>query len=175
MDASPHGAAYERGVRVLFDRADPPAAGTRIVPNSTPAAHPTREEFDRLIRKFVFDALRADKLIRRGEWWQAQASLHALRQHVLTAIEWHARVTRPDADVWYDGRFLDRWADPRAAEALPSTFAGCVPDDLRGALAAAIGTFLWVAAEVAERLGFPRLDATYGDALRWLNRLGSRP
>ena len=53
------------------------------------------------------------------------------------------------------GRFLEEWADPRALEALPSTFAAYDADDLGRALLATLELFRWLAIETAERWGYP--------------------
>jgi aminoglycoside 6-adenylyltransferase len=70
-------------------------------------------------------------------------------------MEWHARAMKgQDYDTWMRGRFLEEWADPRALEELPETFAHYDKDDVWHALFATMDLFRWLSVETAERLGY---------------------
>jgi aminoglycoside 6-adenylyltransferase len=67
---------------------------------------------------------------------------------------WHARAGDPGLDTWHEARFFERWADPRAIEALRVAYARYDPDEVKGALAATTDAFELFELETAERRGF---------------------
>ncbi len=86
-----------------------------------------------------------------------------MKRLLLQMMEWHAHATRSwDYDTWFQGRFLEEWADPRALAGLRDAFAHYDADDIRRALFATMDLFRWLAMETAERLGYPY--PTVGDA-----------
>jgi aminoglycoside 6-adenylyltransferase len=71
-------------------------------------------------------------------------------------IEWHARAAHGwDYGTWHDGRFLERWAEPRVLKGLPAVFAHYDEDDIRRGLLATMDLFRWLAQETAEQLRYP--------------------
>jgi aminoglycoside 6-adenylyltransferase len=77
-----------------------------------------------------------------------------LKQQLLTLLEWHAAVRQDGRDIWYDGRFLNEWADREALADLPSTFAAYSAEDLQRALLATLALFRRLANDTASRLGY---------------------
>lgn len=154
MSATLYQAVYRRGVRVLLDKSDlrPP------LPEPEPAAltHPSPAEFEEALARAWLEALRMAKALQRGDLWQASRTNHgALRAHLLTLMEWHARAQHgPSHDTWHEGRFLERWADPRAVAALPATVAPYEAAGLWQALFATLALLHWLARESAARLGY---------------------
>jgi len=141
-----------RGVVVLFDRYDAPRS-QRSAPTPTPAL-PSEAQFNHLVNGFWLYAFRTAKFTRRGDLWRASTNLSSqLHQCLLTLIEWHAQVIS-GRDTWYNGRFMQDWADPRALSLLPQTFAHYDADDLRRALYSVIVLFRLVAIEIAQRLSY---------------------
>jgi aminoglycoside 6-adenylyltransferase len=82
-----------------------------------------------------------------------------MRAQLVKMLEWHARATRgADLDTWYDGRFIDRWADPRAVATLPAVFALYEPESLNHAVLSMATLFRWLSAETAAQLGYGEPD-----------------
>ena len=151
----------QRGAFILFDRYGEPRT---YVPSAPPPAPTplTAAEYKQLINHFWLYTHRVAKFTQRGDLWRAIMNLNfRVNANLLTLMEWHAQIK--GRDTWYDGRFMDDWAEPRALELLPQTFAHYNADDLRRALFAAIALFRLLATEIAQHLGYPYLakqDAT---------------
>jgi aminoglycoside 6-adenylyltransferase len=92
---------------------------------------PTPDEFLAAVHGFLIEAGRTARMLKRGERWPAKMSCDGdLKQHLLEMITWHAGTHGAGHGTWHGGRFLEEWADPRALEALPETFAAYDADDL---------------------------------------------
>lgn len=113
----PYQGVFARGAKVLFDRAGQPRSLAPKSPDPAPA--PTAEEFAHVINGFLLESVTAAKFIGRGDYWRAQHWFaHDLRPRVLRLVEWHAH----GKDTWYEGRYLEQWADPRALTVLNQSF-----------------------------------------------------
>ncbi len=145
-----------KGMRVLFDKDGSAAALARVHIRRPSPRLPTAAEFQNAVRTFLSWSLWTAKILSRGELWRAKHSCdHEMKQMLLEMLEWHAHVQGgAHPDTWYLGRFLEKWADPRAVEALRECFAHYDLSDLWRALLATVRTHSWVARETAERLGF---------------------
>ena len=79
-------------------------------------------------------------------------------ERLLQMIEWHARAVRGAQDTWHNGRFLERWADPRAVAGLGGAMAHYDAGDVRRALQECLQLFSWLAIETGEAIGcaYPR-------------------
>ncbi len=154
LDAFPYPIVLQRGVRVLVDKTAPGPSQLLRLPTSTMSALPTEDEFTEAINRLLVEALKTAKFIRRRDLWRAKQMCDGeLKQHLLKMLEWHA-VALHGRDIWYDGRYLDEWADGRALSVLPLTFASYQIDDLRRALFATYRLFRWLAQETAQQLGY---------------------
>jgi aminoglycoside 6-adenylyltransferase len=157
-----HQDVLERGVRVLFDKSDLPAQAGITPPTSSSHAipNPSSAEYRNHLNQFWITAAKTVKLIQRGDLWRAkQACDGELKACLLKMLEWHTRSRYGlERDIWYDGRFLSSWADPRAVAELPGTFAAYDQADLRRALLATVQMVHWLAGETAVQLGldYPR-------------------
>lgn len=145
-----------RGIRVLLDRE---GLAARLNPTDTEPASPgspAQAEFLDAINDFWYHAVFTAKKIRRGELWYAKACTDGyMKRLLLKMIEWHAQTTNGrHCDTWHDGRFMERWADPRVLEGLRDAFAHYDQDDIRRALLATMDLFRWLAEEIAERLAY---------------------
>ena len=145
-----------KGIHVLFDK-DGSAAALALVHVRRPAPRmPTQAEFQNAVRTFLSWSLWTAKILSRGELWRSKHSCdHEMKEMLLQMLEWHAHAQRgTHADTWYLGRYLEKWADPRAVDALRECFAHYDDTDVWRALLATVRTHSWVARETAERLGF---------------------
>ena len=77
-----------------------------------------------------------------------------LKEGLLTLFAWHARAGDPELDTWHEARFFERWADPRAVEALRDAYARYDADEVRRALLATMDAFERFERETAGGLGF---------------------
>ncbi|OGO52327.1 MAG: hypothetical protein A2148_01525 [Chloroflexi bacterium RBG_16_68_14] len=100
-----------------------------------------------------------------------------MKDLLLRMLEWHARATHGwDYETWYTGRFVDRWADPRAAAALRETFARYDEEDVWRALFSTMELFGWLARETAERMNFTYPAAAEERVTEWVQaRFLKRP
>jgi len=88
--------------------------------------------------------------------------------------EWHARAIHGwDYETWYLGRYIERWADPRIAQALLSLFSGYDLTSQQRALVATANLFQWISEETSARLGFSS-NTRHEDYRRALEMLTSR-
>ncbi len=171
IDQSPYHFVLQRGARVLVDK-----DGLRaplVLPEPQPASLPARNEFLAAVHGFLLSVGRLARELKRGELWRAKVTCDCdLKGRLLEMLEWHARAAyNPERDTWYGGRFLEEWADPRAMEMLPTTFAAYDASDIQRALFATLDLFRWLAIETAERLGdaYPKL--TDWLVTQWLESL----
>jgi len=144
----PYQGVISRGIKVLFDR----YGSARAIPprpiDISPA--PDSDAFRNLIGGFLVDSLTTAKFIARGDMLRAQHWFaHDLRPRLLKLIEWHAH----GRDTWYDGRFIEEWADPRALSALPAFFPRLDRTELTQSLLFMIDFTRRFGTEVAARLG----------------------
>lgn len=167
-----HQDALERGARVLFDKsALPDKAGITLPTSSSQAIpNPSSAEYRNHLNQFWITAAKTVKLIQRGDLWRAkQACDGELKACLLKMLEWHTRARYGlERDIWYDGRFLSSWADPRATAELPGTFAAYDQADLRRALLATLRLYHWLAGETAASLGCEYPQPNDLQVLDWL-------
>ena len=153
LDTFPYPVVLQRGVRVLIDKTGSPAK--LCLPMIGAPRPPSEAEFTALVNRMWLDAFKTAKFIRREDLWRAKQLCDCeLKQHLLMMLEWHAAVQPDKRDIWYDGRFLNEWADPQAAAELSVVFAAYTTADLGRALLATIDLFRRLAHEVTERLDY---------------------
>ena len=155
LQGSPYGFVYQRGVRVLVDREKPENEDRFLYYALQPLQEPAAEEFSQTVQRFYLQALLAARILRRGEYWRAARLINSeMKSPYLTMLEWHVRSAgQPAPDTWYEGHFLEQWADPRALRELPGLFAACEPGALWRALYASLEAMRWIAGETANQLG----------------------
>lgn len=173
INQSPYQVVLRRGMRVLFDKDAPDSPLTLPEAWLAPPPHPTQDEFLALANRVFLSATRAAKLLKRGELWGAKYQCDTdMKRHLLTMLEWQARATHgSDYDPWYDGRYLDQWADPQALANLPATFAAYDASDLWRALFATLDLFRCLAIETAELLDYSYPTQTDRQITSWLASL----
>lgn len=103
----------------------------------------------------------------RGELWVATVAVNCgLHESLLQVLEWEAE-TRPgggDRDVWFRGRFLERWADPAAVRLLGETFTSYDRDSAAHSLRILARLYSDLITQIARRVGCspPRDIENYG-------------
>lgn len=144
-----------RGHRVLLDKVGLAALAPRAAPTEPPRHLPDDRELCELGAAFWYHALWAARKLARGELLMAKRSVDGyLKERLLTLFAWHARAGDQGLDTWHEARFFERWADPRAVEALREAYARYDPDEVRRALLATMDVFDRFERETAGRLGF---------------------
>jgi aminoglycoside 6-adenylyltransferase len=153
---------YRKGYRALVDK---DGLAARLIPAPStlpPAEQPSPEAFETLNRQFWYAALQEARALRRGDLWGTRLRDHAVKDHLLTMIEWHARARYGlDRDTWHSGRFMREWADPPVWEALYVAFGHFDADDSARALHATLVLFRRLSNETAQQWGYAypaRLD-----------------
>jgi aminoglycoside 6-adenylyltransferase len=141
------------GYRILHDELGMAAALAELepLPEEPP---PDADALKQLSADFWYHALWTAKKLRRGEVFTALQCLDGyLKERLVTMLEWHTRALDPSADVWHQGRFLERWADPGALAALERAYAHYDLRDVARALWETIDLWQGLEDEVARRLG----------------------
>jgi len=153
LDGFPYMDVLHRGVRVLIDKTGAPAE-LRLPTLDAPRS-PTPVEFTALINQMWIDAIKTAKFICRNDLWRAKQLCDGeMKQRLLTMLEWQAAVQPDKGDIWYEGRFLNVWADREALDDLPNTFAAYNAKDMQRALLATLDLFRRLAQHVSTRLGY---------------------
>jgi aminoglycoside 6-adenylyltransferase len=165
---------YRRGFRVVLDKGGWEALLHEALAQAddipTDPQPPTQAEFLNLCGDFWYHAVWTAKKLRRGELWVAKSCLDSYMKHLLLQmLEWHARTKHGwDLDTWHRGRFLEKWADPRAVEDLGRAFAHYALADVTRALLATMDLFRWVAQETAEHLAYDYPSVGDGNVTAWV-------
>jgi aminoglycoside 6-adenylyltransferase len=156
LDAFPYPVVLQRGVRVLVDKTFGHESAHLVQQSNSDKPHgPTSTEFSATLNHLLLDAIKIAKFIRRNDLWRAKQLCDGeLKQYLLTLLEWQAAMQTDQRDIWYDGRFLDEWADPLALAELPATFATYEAGDMQRALMATLNVCRQLAQGISERLGY---------------------
>ena len=152
-----------RGHRILLDKdglvADLPAliAGASTEHDQGRDWPPDAAAFGNLVSDFWYHALWSARKLRRGELWVARACVDGyMKRLLLLIIEWQARATTDgEGDHWFDGRFLERWADTETVRALRDCYSHYDSGDLGRGLAATMDLFRRLATDLAVRIELP--------------------
>jgi aminoglycoside 6-adenylyltransferase len=167
-------AVFRRGFRIVLDKDDFGAHLTHLVQDSqpTPKQLPSESEFLALWNDFFYHAVWTAKKLRRGELWTAKGCLdNSMKWQLLRLIEWHARSLHGvEYDTWHNGRFLEKWADPRVVEGLHQAFARFDLVDQQQALIATLDLFRWVSREIADRLSFAYPTEADEQITEWISQ-----
>ncbi len=168
--AATYAPVLRRGARLLY--AQP---GVRLTLAAAPpaASLPTESEFQTAVYSLLLYALRAARFLRRNDLWRARLLLdETLRTGLLRMMEWHALAQRgPDHDVWYNGRYLTEWADPRLLTALPTLFGGFTTDEAWFNLLSSLSVLYWLAEETAVACQFTFPRPAYDQVSAWIQDL----
>lgn len=159
-----------RGIRVLVDKDRIMSRITLPIGSRATYQPPTQAEFLNLVSSFWFHAAWTAKKLRRGEVWTALMSCDgSMKWLLMRMLEWHTRtVGTENYDTWFDGRFVEEWADRRALAALTGSFAHYNAADIRRALLESMDLFRWLAQETAAQLTYPYPTQSDEDVTRWV-------
>ena len=150
------GDVLRRGVRILVDKGDKLAELLNVRPPDADTGWlPPGPQVDNLINDFWYHLLWTARKLRRGELWIAHECLNDNLLHILRRfIEWEAlAASGGQADTWFRGRYLERWARPESLERLSAASARYDVADVRRALLAAADLFSDLAPPIAAAAG----------------------
>ena len=153
--------ALGRGHRVLVDKIgifaglDDRIETTLAAADSAPRLL-SPAEFSNLVNDFWYHAVWTARKLRRGELWVARSCVDGhMKGLLLRFIEWQADFAGASADHWFEGRFLEQWAEPTTLVSLRDAFAHYDPADAACALDATMNLFRRLAMDLAVRLELP--------------------
>ena len=170
LSGSPFDVVSRRGVRVLIDKGD---SGTVQAPGKA-VTRPQQQavEFESAVHQFWITAYRAATMIRRGDLWRARHIMDVnLRRLITQMMAWHAQASGTGIDTWYDGRFIDEWADPRALATLAGLFAAYEQTATVKALREMLDLYEWIARETAVRKQHPYPTAALDQVRDWIEAI----
>lgn len=160
-----------RGVRILVDKDRIMTRITLPIGGRRPYEPPTEAEFTNLVNDFWYHAVWTTKKLRRGELWTAIHCCDGYMKHLLRQmLEWHTHAVGPgNHDTWFNGRFVEQWAEPRAIEQMREAFAHYSPADVARALQATMALFRRVATETAAQLNYAYPFQSDAHVNTWVN------
>jgi aminoglycoside 6-adenylyltransferase len=123
------------------------------------------------INFFWYLAIYIAKKLLRGALWKVHVWDARIKEYILKMLEWHARALNGwEYDTWYNGHFLDEWADPYAVKELEKAFAHYDKDDCRRALLATMDLFRRLTKETAQQLNYPYPQTTDDNISGWIKK-----
>ncbi len=150
---APHQNVFQRGMRVLLNR----FSSIEVI--ALPPPHielPTPEAFAHMTAEFLMNVTRLHKFIQRGDLWRAMTvNTCKMRAGLVRMMEWHAHCVLGSDNIWYDGRFMEEWADQQALQSLPDIFPRYETQALQTALLTQLAIFHRLGTQTATQLGYP--------------------
>ena len=157
---------FRRGFRVLIDK-DKVLEKLPVPPERTPSP-PTAQEFNQDVNNFLYHTVWTAKKLRRGELWVAKSCCDGhMKRLLLRMMEWHARTVHGwSYDTWFEGRFLEKWAEPEILAELAKTFAHYDKSDIKNALLESVELHRHLSTDVGISLGYQVPASNYSETLR---------
>jgi aminoglycoside 6-adenylyltransferase len=157
-----------RGIKILVDKI---GISEEINFKNTKVTHkpPSYFEFSNSVKDFWYHSVWTTKKLLRGELWTAKicCDIH-MKWNLLRMIEWYMLSKNGwDYDVWHNGRFLEKWAEPKIIECLKRAYAYYDKDDIKRALLETMNLYRWISTETARNLGYeyPKMEERYSTYL----------
>lgn len=173
LEESAYKKAFDRGVQILYVSEDFPYELSQEASESVKKLKPSTPDFVNAVDRALLSTVRTAMMLERGDLWRCQLLLNGeLRMRLLVLAEIHTQeVVGPDIDTWYDGRFIEEWADPKIYQYLSQTFANFDKASIRRALSAANQLIIRLASETSSATGssFPTTGQEL--TLKWLQEM----
>ncbi len=164
------GWVMNRGYSFIYDADSFSELAAQYVTPAVIGPEMTEKEYHNLVNDFYFHNIWACKKLQRGELWSAKMCIDAYLKNILLKMIEQYQIVVSGADVWHDGRFLERWADPTIKEELRDCFAHYDETGCRNALFATHTLFSRLASFVACKKGFEYPIKAKACAAEYLNR-----
>ena len=128
-------------------------------------------EFHNLINDFWFHSVWTVKKISRGELYTAKSCLDIyMKRLLLTLIENYTRISSKN-DVWYNGRFIEKWAERWIIDGLANAYSKYNRPDMIDALLSTMDIFKTIALDIAEKQYFTYPNDAEVHAYKIVNQL----
>lgn len=159
-----------RGLRVLIDKDNKFVKLDKLNKADKAQFKVSEHELLNSINDFWFHAVRATKKILRGELWIAKSNIDSyMKNSLLNLVEIHAKVNNGiDYDTWHNGRYLEKWADPRIIEGLKNSFSYYEKKDIERALIETMNLHRWIAKEICDKLNLVYPNVADEKASEWI-------
>ena len=147
---------FRRGYKILKDKIgiSQNIAIAKGNIKSIPSPTLSKDEFHNLINDFWFHSVWTMKKIARGELYTAKSCLDIyMKRLLLTLIETYTRLNN-GKDVWYSGRFIEKWADKWILDGLAGSYSKYDRADMINALHSTMEIFKTIAIDVAQKQSF---------------------
>lgn len=166
-----HG-VLQRGARALADPdgflADMLAAAQGAPPVGR-AETPTAAELANVVNDLLYHVVWAARKAFRGERWTAATCIDGhMAPRLAELAAWHAAAVNGVSDTWHEGRFLERWADPRAVSGLERALTDTSARRIDEALAACLELCQLLAGELGPVVGQPYPTDAHRRVAAWL-------
>lgn len=131
-------------------------------------------DFTNVVNDFWFHCVWTTKKILRGELLTAKSCLDIyMKQIIIKLIENYTYLNNNQCDVWYNGRFIERWADLQIIESLSRSYARYNEADMVNALFSSIELFKFLAKNIACAKSFEYSEDTEIYSEKIVNKLFS--
>ena len=155
--------------KVLIDKTDsrsqiiiPGAENTGILPGQT--------EFVNHIHQGLLLVIKSSRYLKRNDLWRANAVLNNdLRVNLLVLLEWEVLTTKPDKDIWYDGRYIDQWGNTEIVSLFPQIFSGYKMENQHAGLELFLHVYYDLAFKIAEKLKLNFSDKDFKRVLTYIS------
>ena len=160
----------QSGYRILVDKVGIQAAIPSPIP-STPYVFPSEDTYANVVHDFWYHAIWTTKKLLRGELWAAKFCLDGYMKHkLLWMVECYEHAHHGTAcNTWYNGRFIDTWAEDGIMAQLATTFAHYDRQDMALALKKTMALFRHLASRAAKKAGYTYPLEADEYAARWVN------
>lgn len=162
-----------RGKKVLLDKSGSLSCFSVPRVEEEKNVPPSLDEFMAVVNDFWFHCAWTVKKVQRGELWMAARSCnHYLKNLVLQMMAWETQGNHGwQCNTWYEGRFVEEWAQPQSLTEFSRSFAQYDQEDIRRALSVSMDLFLRTSKEVASKLGFEYPDEQQQKVSKWIQTL----
>jgi aminoglycoside 6-adenylyltransferase len=160
---------FKKGCKILFDKIDV-TNGLKVPDECTEEpVLPTKEQYDNLVQDFWYHIVWVSKKMLRGELWVAKECLDSNLKYLLrTMAEWHATAVL-NHTPWHNGRFIEKWGDPRLVDFFPKIFATYNRSDMLKAMMETMEIFRLLATETGTALGYKYPDSADKAAVTFIH------
>ncbi len=144
----------QRGIRVILDKDNELIQLNNIQHLEQEAFRISEYDLLNQINDFWFHAVNGAKKLLRGELFVAKSIIDSgMKRNLLYIVEIHSKAKNGlQYDTWHNGRFIEKWADPRIIAGLKNAYSYYDKTDIERSLMETMNLYRWVAMEACENL-----------------------
>jgi aminoglycoside 6-adenylyltransferase len=142
----------ERGYKVILDKIGIAETLPLINEKSQSYKFLNENDYINIVNDFWYHAVWSVKKLNRGEMWTAKFCFDSyMKWKLLAMIEYHSQIKNGnDYYTWYNGRFLENWAEQWILDELSTCFSHYEKEDMKSALLNTMNLFRSIAVDIAE-------------------------